>query len=79
VIFGGCADGHQPVHASFGRFPATMQLFYIGLFILVLGNGWPGPTSRRWSATFTNNKVTRDATAPSIFYMGINAGALWPR
>ncbi len=56
-------------------FPST-QTFYLGLFLIVIGTGLLKPNvSTMVGALYTIEDVRRDS-AFSIFYMGINIGAL---
>ena len=55
--------------------PGNLQLFYIGLVLLVLGNGFFQPNiSTMVGDLYAEGDARRDA-AFTIFYMGINAGA----
>jgi POT family proton-dependent oligopeptide transporter len=55
--------------------PGNLQLFYIGLILLVLGNGFFKPNiSTMVGDLYAEGDARRDA-AFTIFYMGINAGA----
>jgi POT family proton-dependent oligopeptide transporter len=55
--------------------PGNLQLFYIGLFLLVVGNGFFKPNiSTMVGDLYAEGDARRDA-AFTIFYMGINAGA----
>jgi proton-dependent oligopeptide transporter, POT family len=55
--------------------PGNLQLFYVGLVILVLGNGFFKPNiSTMVGDLYAEGDARRDG-AFTIFYMGINAGA----
>ncbi len=55
--------------------PGNLGLFYIGLFLLVIGNGFFKPNiSTMVGDLYAEGDARRDA-AFTIFYMGINAGA----
>ncbi len=55
--------------------PGNLQLFYIGLVLLVIGNGFFKPNiSTMVGDLYPEGDARRDA-AFTIFYMGINAGA----
>jgi proton-dependent oligopeptide transporter, POT family len=56
--------------------PGNLPLFYVGLVLLVLGNGFFKPNiSTMVSDLYPEGDERRDS-AFTIFYMGINAGAL---
>jgi POT family proton-dependent oligopeptide transporter len=56
--------------------PGNLQLFYVGLVLLVIGNGFFKPNiSTMVSDLYPEGDARRDG-AFTIFYMGINAGAL---
>src|SRR5512134_194032 len=74
VIIGGLvmAAGQFTLAAAI---PGNLQLFYVGLVILVLGNGFFKPNiSTMVGDLYPEGDARRDA-AFTIFYMGINAGA----
>jgi POT family proton-dependent oligopeptide transporter len=74
VIIGGLlmAVGQFTLAASI---PGNLQLFYVGLVILVLGNGFFKPNiSTMVGDLYAEGDARRDG-AFTIFYMGINAGA----
>jgi POT family proton-dependent oligopeptide transporter len=55
--------------------PGNLQLFYVGLVLLVIGNGFFKPNiSTMVGDLYAEGDARRDA-AFTIFYMGINAGA----
>jgi POT family proton-dependent oligopeptide transporter len=55
--------------------PGNLQLFYVGLVLLVLGNGFFKPNiSTMVGDLYAEGDARRDG-AFTIFYMGINAGA----
>ncbi len=75
VIIGGLvmAAGQFTLAAAI---PGNLQLFYIGLFLLVIGNGFFKPNiSTMVGDLYREGDARRDA-AFTIFYMGINSGAL---
>ena len=75
VIIGGLlmAGGQFTLAASI---PGNLSLFYVGLLILVVGNGFFKPNiSTMVSDLYPEGDARRDG-AFTIFYMGINAGAL---
>jgi len=75
VIIGGLlmAAGQFTLASSI---PGNLSLFYLGLLILVLGNGFFKPNiSTMVSDLYPEGDARRDG-AFTIFYMGINAGAL---
>ena len=55
--------------------PGNLQLFYVGLFILVLGNGFFKPNISTMVGDLYEEGDARRDGAFTIFYMGINAGA----
>jgi proton-dependent oligopeptide transporter, POT family len=74
VIIGGLvmAAGQFTLAAAI---PGNLQLFYIGLVLLVLGNGFFKPNiSTMVGDLYPEGDARRDG-AFTIFYMGINAGA----
>jgi POT family proton-dependent oligopeptide transporter len=74
VIIGGLlmAIGQFTLAAAI---PGNLELFYIGLVILVLGNGFFKPNiSTMVGDLYPEGDARRDG-AFTIFYMGINAGA----
>ena len=74
VIIGGLvmAAGQFVLAAAI---PGNLQLFYIGLVLLVLGNGFFKPNiSTMVGDLYPEGDARRDG-AFTIFYMGINAGA----
>jgi POT family proton-dependent oligopeptide transporter len=74
VIIGGLvmAAGQFTLAAAI---PGNLQLFYIGLILLVLGNGFFKPNiSTMVGDLYPEGDARRDG-AFTIFYMGINAGA----
>jgi POT family proton-dependent oligopeptide transporter len=74
VIIGGVlmAIGQFTLAAAI---PGNLQLFYVGLVILVLGNGFFKPNiSTMVGDLYAEGDARRDG-AFTIFYMGINAGA----
>ncbi|HWJ06728.1 MAG TPA: peptide MFS transporter [Steroidobacteraceae bacterium] len=74
VIIGGLvmAAGQFTLAAAI---PGNLQLFYIGLVLLVIGNGFFKPNiSTMVGDLYAEGDARRDG-AFTIFYMGINAGA----
>jgi POT family proton-dependent oligopeptide transporter len=74
VIIGGLvmAAGQFTLAAAI---PGNLQLFYIGLILLVVGNGFFKPNiSTMVGDLYPEGDARRDG-AFTIFYMGINAGA----
>jgi proton-dependent oligopeptide transporter, POT family len=74
IIIGGLvmAAGQFTLAAAI---PGNLQLFYVGLFLLVIGNGFFKPNiSTMVGDLYAEGDARRDA-AFTIFYMGINAGA----
>ena len=74
VIIGGLvmAAGQFTLAAAI---PGNLQLFYVGLVLLVLGNGFFKPNiSTMVGDLYPEGDARRDG-AFTIFYMGINAGA----
>jgi POT family proton-dependent oligopeptide transporter len=75
VIIGGLvmAAGQFTLASSI---PGNLQVFYLGLVLLVLGNGFFKPNiSTMVGDLYAEGDARRDA-AFTIFYMGINSGAL---
>jgi POT family proton-dependent oligopeptide transporter len=59
----------------FAAIPGNLSLFYVGLVLLVIGNGFFKPNiSTMVGDLYAEGDARRDA-AFTIFYMGINAGA----
>ncbi|HVN41685.1 MAG TPA: peptide MFS transporter [Steroidobacteraceae bacterium] len=59
-----------------GAIPGNLPLFYLGLVLLVIGNGFFKPNiSTMVSDLYPEGDARRDG-AFTIFYMGINSGAL---
>jgi POT family proton-dependent oligopeptide transporter len=74
VIIGGVlmAIGQFTLAAAI---PGNLQLFYVGLVILVLGNGFFKPNISTMVGDLYEEGDARRDGAFTIFYMGINAGA----
>src|SRR5690606_1006468 len=72
VLYGGVliACGHYSL-----AIPWT-QTFYVGLFLIVLGTGLLKPNISAIVGDLYPEKGARRDAAFSIFYMGINAGAV---
>jgi POT family proton-dependent oligopeptide transporter len=74
VIIGGLvmAAGQFTLSAAI---PGNLQLFYIGLILLVIGNGFFKPNISTMVGDLYEEGDSRRDGAFTIFYMGINAGA----
>ena len=56
--------------------PGNLSLFYVGLVLLVIGNGFFKPNISTMVGDLYNEGDARRDAAFTIFYMGINSGAL---
>ena len=56
--------------------PGNLQLFYVGLFLLVIGNGFFKANISTMVGDLYREGDERRDSAFTIFYMGINSGAL---
>lgn len=74
IILGGIfmAAGQFTLAATIGN----QSMFFIGLALLAVGNGFFKPNISSFLGTFYDRNDTRKDSAFTIFYMGINIGAL---
>lgn len=78
IIFGGILmmAGHFSLALEGMLFPGVMQLFYIALAFIIIGNGFFKPNISSFLGKFYGVNDSRKDGAFTIFYMGINIGAL---
>jgi len=75
VIIGGILMAIAQASLSFGSFGGSVPIFYLGLVLLVTGNGMFKPNiSSMVGQLYEDGSPLKDS-AYTIFYMGINIGA----
>ncbi len=78
IIFGGILmmAGHFALSLEGMFFPGNMQLFFISLAFIIIGNGFFKPNISSFLGNFYGLNDSRKDGAFTIFYMGVNIGAL---
>lgn len=78
IMFGGILmmAGHFSLALEGMMFPGNMQLFYISLSFIIIGNGFFKPNISSFLGKFYGLNDSRKDAAFTIFYMGVNIGAL---
>jgi len=78
VLFGGVLmmAGHFALALEGMFFGGNMQLFFISLAFIIIGNGFFKPNISSFLGSFYGLNDSRKDGAFTIFYMGVNIGAL---
>lgn len=78
IIFGGLLmmAGHFALALEGMYFAGNMQLFFISLAFIIIGNGFFKPNISSFLGNFYGLNDSRKDGAFTIFYMGVNIGAL---
>lgn len=78
IIFGGILmmAGHFALALEGMYFSGNMQLFFISLTFIIIGNGFFKPNISSFLGKFYGLNDSRKDGAFTIFYMGVNIGAL---
>ncbi len=78
VLFGGILmmAGHFALALEGMYFGGNMQLFFISLTFIIIGNGFFKPNISSFLGKFYGINDSRKDGAFTIFYMGVNIGAL---
>lgn len=78
ILFGGILmmAGHFALALEGMYFPKNMDLFFISLAFIIIGNGFFKPNISSFLGKFYGLNDSRKDGAFTIFYMGVNIGAL---
>ncbi len=78
IIFGGILmmAGHFALALEGMYFAGNMQLFFLSLAFIIIGNGFFKPNISSFLGNFYGLNDSRKDGAFTIFYMGVNIGAL---
>lgn len=78
VIFGGLlmTAGHFALALEGMVFPGNMNLFFLSLSFIIVGNGFFKPNISSFLGNFYGLNDSRKDGAFTIFYMGVNIGSL---
>jgi len=78
ILFGGALmmAGHFALALEGMFFGGNMQLFFISLAFIIIGNGFFKPNISSFLGSFYGLNDSRKDGAFTIFYMGVNIGAL---
>lgn len=78
IIFGGILmmAGHFALALEGMYFGGNMQLFFLSLAFIIIGNGFFKPNISSFLGNFYGLNDSRKDSAFTIFYMGVNIGAL---
>lgn len=78
ILFGGILmmAGHFALALEGMYFAGNMQLFFISLAFIIIGNGFFKPNISSFLGNFYGLNDSRKDGAFTIFYMGVNIGAL---
>lgn len=78
IMFGGILmmAGHFALALEGMYFPKNMQLFFLSLAFIIIGNGFFKPNISSFLGKFYGVNDSRKDGAFTIFYMGVNIGAL---
>lgn len=78
ILFGGILmmAGHFALALEGMYFAGNMQLFFISLTFIIIGNGFFKPNISSFLGNFYGLNDSRKDGAFTIFYMGVNIGAL---
>tara|TARA_R110002049_G_scaffold250754_1_gene425109 strand:- start:2 stop:1675 length:1674 start_codon:yes stop_codon:yes gene_type:complete len=78
ILFGGILmmAGHFALSLEGMFFSGNMQLFFLSLTLIIIGNGFFKPNISSFLGNFYGLNDSRKDGAFTIFYMGVNIGAL---
>ncbi len=78
VLFGGglMALGHFTLGMEGALFQGSLPVFFIALALIIIGNGFFKPNISSFLGTFYEQNDPRKDGAFTIFYMGVNIGAM---